>query len=280
MIGGDNDAVARLDPIFKTLAPGRATSSARRAARRSGGTAEARLPALRPVGRGPLREDGPQRDRVRHDAGVRGGLERHPQRERRQEDAREGRRDDAAARSAVLPIRHERRRHRRGLASRQRRRVVAARSHRASARGVARTSTTSPARSPTRAKAAGPCSRPSTRACRRTCCRRRSTRVSTRAGTTSSRTRFSPRCGRCSAVTTRRNERPKRKITLRPVPQVRREGARRRQGSKGDVDDVPERSHGRAREADRVTHSFAAKNHDVVDARGHVDRRVDALVVA
>jgi len=39
MIGGENEVVKRLDPIFKTLAPGRALSTAHRAAK-SHGTAE------------------------------------------------------------------------------------------------------------------------------------------------------------------------------------------------------------------------------------------------
>ena len=52
MVGGDQDAVARLEPIFTALAPDR------------------RLRPRRPVRRGALHEDGPQRDRVRPDAGV------------------------------------------------------------------------------------------------------------------------------------------------------------------------------------------------------------------
>ena len=40
MIGGPKEAVQQLDPIFKTLAPGRATFRALPAARRMAGTAE------------------------------------------------------------------------------------------------------------------------------------------------------------------------------------------------------------------------------------------------
>ena len=71
MVGGDEEAVKRLEPVFKTLAPGAATPHAGRTASRRRGEG---LPPLRPDGRGPLREDGPQRDRVRPDAGVRRGL--------------------------------------------------------------------------------------------------------------------------------------------------------------------------------------------------------------
>ncbi len=65
MIGGPDGAVERLDPIFASLAPG--VESAERTpgrSRRSLAGGE-RLPALRPQRRRPLREDGPQRDRVR-----------------------------------------------------------------------------------------------------------------------------------------------------------------------------------------------------------------------
>ena len=63
MIGGPDAAVAHLDPIFATLAPG-----ARRRSRpppADGRHRAARLPALRPERRRPLRQDGPQRHRIR-----------------------------------------------------------------------------------------------------------------------------------------------------------------------------------------------------------------------
>ena len=56
MVGGEAEAVARLEPIFATLAP-------------ADGYAHVGGP-----GRRPLREDGPQRDRVRADAGLRRGV--------------------------------------------------------------------------------------------------------------------------------------------------------------------------------------------------------------
>ena len=78
MIGGETDVVRRLDPIFKTLAPGAGTIERTPGTRAPGVDGGARLPALRAERRGPLREDGPQRHRVRPDGGVRRGAE-HPQ---------------------------------------------------------------------------------------------------------------------------------------------------------------------------------------------------------
>ena len=75
MIGGEEEPVERLDPIFRSIAPGEgeAPPDAGPQGRRHG---PARLPALRAVRRGPLREDGPQRDRVRDHGRVRRGPER------------------------------------------------------------------------------------------------------------------------------------------------------------------------------------------------------------
>jgi fumarate hydratase class II len=58
----------------------------------------ARLPALRSERRRPLREDGPQRDRVRPDGRLRGGLQRAAPCGRRSARARGRRRDDARSR--------------------------------------------------------------------------------------------------------------------------------------------------------------------------------------
>src|SRR5579884_2651996 len=62
MIGGPTEAVRHLDPIFKTLAPGRGTIP--RTPGRGG------LSALRPHRLRPFRQDGPQRHRVRHHASL------------------------------------------------------------------------------------------------------------------------------------------------------------------------------------------------------------------
>ncbi len=56
MVGGDDDAVAQVEPVFRDLAP------------------EDGYAHVGAAGAGPLHEDGPQRDRVRADAGVRRGL--------------------------------------------------------------------------------------------------------------------------------------------------------------------------------------------------------------
>ena len=73
MVGGKADVCTRLEPIFLTLAPA------------------GRLPARRRSRRRPLREDDPQRHRVRPDAGLRRRL-RADARERLQDRSRRGRR--------------------------------------------------------------------------------------------------------------------------------------------------------------------------------------------
>jgi len=80
MIGGPDKTVERLDPIFATLAPG--VDSAERTPG-PGGRPDARrewLSALRSQRRRPLREDGPQRDRVRDHGRLRRGPERPQER--------------------------------------------------------------------------------------------------------------------------------------------------------------------------------------------------------
>ena len=126
MIGGPDQAVQRLDPIFKTLAPGmgdipRTPGARRRRHRRAG------LPALRAERRRPLRQDGPQRHRIRRHGRLRRGAGRPARRQHRQATARDRRRDDAAARPRALPVRPQPARHRRGVAARQRDRLLAAR---------------------------------------------------------------------------------------------------------------------------------------------------------
>ncbi len=83
MVGGDDEAVGRLEPVFEALAPGRRRRRAHAGPQRRSRAGGAGLAALRPERRRPLREDGPQRDRVRADAGVRRGPERPRARERR-----------------------------------------------------------------------------------------------------------------------------------------------------------------------------------------------------
>ena len=71
MIGGEDEVVQHLDPIFATIAPG---SRRRRAHARPRGRPDDRgagLPPLRAHRRRALREDGPQRHRVRDHGGLR-----------------------------------------------------------------------------------------------------------------------------------------------------------------------------------------------------------------
>ena len=71
MIGGEDDVVGHLDPIFKTIAPGRRQRRADARADTHRRHRARRLPPLRPERRRALREDGPQRRRVRDDGGDR-----------------------------------------------------------------------------------------------------------------------------------------------------------------------------------------------------------------
>ena len=86
MIGGPKEAVQQLDPIFKTLAPGSGDIP------RTPGSREATAPPKRAtstaaIRRGPFREDGSQRHRVRHHAGLRRRF-RHLQERHQQGTAR------------------------------------------------------------------------------------------------------------------------------------------------------------------------------------------------
>ncbi len=83
MIGGEADVVAApRSGVPRARAGRRRPGAGRRRAARPG-TAEPGLPALRPVRRRALREDGPQRDRVRPHGGLRRGLECPAPRQRR-----------------------------------------------------------------------------------------------------------------------------------------------------------------------------------------------------
>ncbi len=127
------------------------------------------LPALRRERRRPLRQDGPQRHRVRHHGRVRRRHGHPEERQRRQARACRRCRDHAAARPRALPVRPRPARHRRALAPRQRDLVLAARPDGRGAGGGPGAGQASPAGSPTPAKAAGPSRPPSTRPCPRRC---------------------------------------------------------------------------------------------------------------
>ena len=116
MIGGDETIVRRIDPIFAALAPNIDEAPRTPGREKLGGTAEHGYLALRSERRGPLRQDGTQRHRVRHDGLLRGRPEYPAPRQRRQAEEHRRCRNHSAARSRALRIRPESRRHRRGLA--------------------------------------------------------------------------------------------------------------------------------------------------------------------
>ena len=77
MIGGEKAAVDHLDPIFAALAPGIGTIERTVGPRGSRSARRTWLHPCRSLRRRALREDDPQRHRIRHDAGDGRGL-RHP----------------------------------------------------------------------------------------------------------------------------------------------------------------------------------------------------------
>ena len=138
---------------------------ARRGARRSSGTAEQGYLHCGPNGAGhfvKMVHNGIEYGLM---AAYAEGLNILRARQRRQADARRRRRDHAAARPRALPVRLRPARHRRGVAARQRDRLVAARPDRAPRWSRIPTSRTSRAACPTPAKGAGRSRPPSTRRC-------------------------------------------------------------------------------------------------------------------
>ena len=105
MIGGEARGGARASSrSSRRSRPAWTRRRARPAATGAGPRRRARLPALRPAGRRALREDGPQRHRVRADGGLRRRAERAAPRGRRPRRARGRRRDDAARAPGALPV--------------------------------------------------------------------------------------------------------------------------------------------------------------------------------
>ena len=137
MIGGEDGGRRAAQPDLRLDRPG--VDAAPRTPGRTGEPSAGRagLLPLRSERRRPLREDGPQRHRVRAHGRLRRGAEHPPERRRRQAPAGHGRRDGAARAPRVLPVRHRHHRGRRGVAARERHRVVAARSDRRGAPGLA-----------------------------------------------------------------------------------------------------------------------------------------------
>ena len=180
-----------------------ATSRGRRGAKGDGGTAEEGYLHCGPNGAGhfvKMVHNGIEYGLM---AAYAEGLDILRARERRQGDARGRRRDDAAPQPGALPVRPEPARHRRGLAARQRRRVVAPRPDRGRAdRGPG----TREVRGPRLGLGRGALDdqgRDRRGRSRARSSRRRSTSGSARAARRTSRTSCSRRCASSSAGTTR-----------------------------------------------------------------------------
>ena len=169
MIGGEQEQVQHLDPIFKTLAPGKGNidrTPGREKGRRHIGRG---IPALWDQRRRPLRQDGAQRHRVRHHGRVCRRAERAEGREHRQAQGRDRRRDHSAARSRALHVRLQSARRRRSVAAWQRDRLVAAGLDGDRRCWPIRNWRSLPDAFRIPAKAAGPSRPASTKACRRGC---------------------------------------------------------------------------------------------------------------
>ena len=156
MIGGDKEAVQRLDPIFKTLAPGRGDIPRTPGREKVGGTAEEGYLHCGPCGAGHFVKMVHNGIEYGIMAAYAEGLNILKHANVGKANARGRRRDDAAAPPGALPVRLQPARRRRGLAARQRHRLVAARPDRDRAPEVAGPRRTSPAACRTPAKGAGP----------------------------------------------------------------------------------------------------------------------------
>ena len=174
MIGGDDIAVGRLEPIFDDA---RARVSTPRIAR-PGATATS-PPRSKgwlhcgPTGAGhfvKMVHNGIEYGLM---AAYAEGLNVLGQGEHRQRGPRRRRRDRAARRRGVLPVRHRPGERHRGLAPRIGRSPSGCSTSPPRRTSTTRSSTSTPATSATRARAAGRSTRRSTRACRLRCCPRR-----------------------------------------------------------------------------------------------------------
>ena len=190
-----------LDPIFTTLAPGIGDIPRTPGREKLGGTAEQGYLHCGPNGAGHF-------VKMVHNGIEYGIMAAYAEGMGILRDAnigkqrtRDRRRNDAAARSRALPIRPQSRRHRRGLAARQRDRLVAAGPDRDRPGRGSRRSRDSPAAFRTRAKGDGRSRPRSTKPCRCRCSPRRSTNASVRAARPTSRTSCSRPCASSSAAT-------------------------------------------------------------------------------
>ena len=169
MIGGPDDTVQRLDPIFRTLAPGIGEIERTPGRAPDQGTAELGYLHCGASGAGHF-------VKMVHNGIEYGLMAAYAEGMGILKSANVGKqipcrrcRDHAAARPRALPVRAEPARHRRGLAPRQRDLVLAAGPDgRGAGRGPG-AGQALPAACPIPAKAAGRSRRPSTRPCRRRC---------------------------------------------------------------------------------------------------------------
>ena len=239
MIGGEADVVQRLDPIFSALAPGVESAPRTPGRGEARGTAEHGYLHCGPSGAGHFVKMVHNGIEYGIMAAYAEGLNilRHANAGKQQRDRRC--RDDAAARPRALPVRLEPGRHRRGLAPRQRHRLVAARP-----RPPTRCS-----QSPELADFAGRVSDSGEgrwtiaggdrrRRCRRPCSARRCTSASARAARPTSPTRCSRPCATSSAATSRR-PRPGSGGDRSARAAVRRAGGLRRDRRSRAQDDLP-----------------------------------------
>ena len=203
MIGGEDDVVAHLDPIFKTIAPGVDTAPRTPGLTGEPSTAENGYLHCGPNGAGhfvKMVHNGIEYGMM---AAYAEGLNvlKHANagKQKRDEDAETTPLRDPQYYQYDLDIPAVAEVWRRGS-------VVASWLLDLAAHAFSQspTSTTSPVGCPTRAKAAGPRSPRSTRVCRSTCSAQRCSTGSSLAGRPTSRTRSSLRCARNSAATTRR----------------------------------------------------------------------------
>ena len=191
MIGGETETVQRVWIRFsRRWRPGAGTSHARPGREEAARPARGRLSPLRAVRRGPFREDGPQRHRVRLDAGLCRGLRHHAQRQL-----------EGACRKTSL--RFQPRRHRRSLAPRQRGRLLAAGSDGDGAAPKIPSCRASPANVQDSGEGRWTIMAAIEEAVPCRCSPRRSTRVSARGRTIPSPRKSCPRCANNLAATSR-----------------------------------------------------------------------------
>ena len=238
MIGGEADVVKHLDPIFATLAPGRGDIPRTPGREKVSGTAEQGYLHCGPNGAGHFVKMVHNGIEYGVMAAYAEGLGGPQGRQYRQDSRRDRCGNHAAARSRALSIRPQPGRHRRGLAPRQRDRLLAARSHRRGPDPGSRADANSPAACPTPAKAAGRSRPPSTKACRRMCSPRRSMSGSARAARRTSPTSCFPPCVTSSAATSRN----------RPRSALDNNGAKRRCSSRQRLKGHDQRRARRARD--------------------------------